>query len=258
MGVLDNKVAVITGAASGMGKAAAVLFAREGAKVVVADVSGEEEAAAAEIREAGREAIAAHVDVSIESDIQSMIDAATSNFGRLDVLYNNAGILGEATIADTTAEHFDHVIAVDLKGVFLGVKHGIPAMLETGGGSIINTASIAGFLGIPGTVAYCAAKAGVLQVTRTAALEYATQNIRVNAICPGAVWTAMNERLYGKTAEAKKAAAVAVPIGRVAEPEEVASVALFLASDASIYVTGVALPVDGGWTAGVMLPVYDE
>ncbi|MCH8815525.1 MAG: glucose 1-dehydrogenase [Chloroflexi bacterium] len=258
MGMLDNKVAVITGAGSGMGKVASIRFAREGAKIVVADVSGAEEETVGEIRDLGGDAVAAHVDVTQEADIKSMIDVALSNFGRLDVLYNNAGILGEASIAECSAELFDQVVAVNLKGVFLGVKYGIPAMLETGGGSIINTSSIAGFQGIPGTVAYCAAKAGVILVTKTAALEYATQNIRVNAICPGAVWTGMTIRIYGDTEMGQKEASAAQPTGRVAKPEEIASVALFLASDASSYVTGTAIPVDGAWTAGIALPVYDE
>jgi NAD(P)-dependent dehydrogenase (short-subunit alcohol dehydrogenase family) len=242
-GRLDGKVAVITGAGSGIGKATAELFHREGANVVAVDLSGQQEDVAKKL---GDGALAVHADVSKSEDVKAMIDAATSTFGRLDVLYNNAGIDGELhPTGECPEEAWDQVIAVNLKGVFLGFRYGIPAMLKTGGGSIISTASMAAVVAFPNMSAYCAAKGGVVMLTKTAAAEYAKQGIRANAICPGVIRTAITDHLPSEMIEAIKNV---TPVGRIADPSEVANLALFLASDEASFVTGTAMLVDGGYT----------
>lgn len=247
MGRIEGKVAIVTGAGSGIGRATAHLFAAEGAKVIVADVTGAEEETA---RTLGGDAVAVHADVSISADVRSMIEVARSRFGRLDVIFNNAGIDGaQAPTAECTEDNFDRVIAVNLRGVFLGMKHAIPLMLEGGGGSVINNASVAGLVGFRGMPAYCASKGGVVQLTKTAALEYATQHIRVNAICPGVILTPMVERLTAGNADAEAAFRATAPVERFGTPEEVAALALFLASHESSFVTGAALAIDGGFVA---------
>ena len=250
MGRLDGKVAVITGAGSGIGRATAILFAEEGARVVCADRSGQEDDVAAGLGEA---AIAVHVDVSVETDIQRMIALAEERFGRLDVLYNNAGFGGPMNpLHEQTVETWDEVHNTNLKAVFLGMKHGIPAMLRNGGGSIVSTASAAGLVGMKGHSIYGAAKAGVIQLTKAAALDYADRNIRVNAICPGFFWTGLVQgaRDTATVGQAPPPGAYppppGVPMNRWGLASEVAAAALFLASDESSFVTGVALPVDGG------------
>lgn len=247
MGRIEGKVAIITGAGSGIGRATAIRFAAEGAKVIVTDITGAEDETATSI---GADAVAVHGDVSISSDVRSMIEVARSRFGRLDVIFNNAGIEGaQAPTAECSEENFDRVISVNLRGVFLGMKHALPLMIESGGGSIINNASVAGLVGFRGIPAYCASKGGVIQLTKTAALEYATQHIRVNAICPGVIWTPMVQRFTAGSAEAEAAFRATEPVERFGTAEEVAALALFLASDEASFVTGAAMAVDGGFTA---------
>ena len=243
---LANKVAVITGAGSGMGKAMAQLFVHEGAKVVCADRSGNENETAALLGDA---AIAVHVDVSVTEDVRSMIAAAVQKFGRLDVLCNNAGFGGPIMpLCEHTEENFDTVVAVNLKGVFLGMKYGIEAMLRSGGGSVVNTASAAALVGWKGHGVYAAAKAGVIQMTKCAALDYADRGIRVNAFCPGTTWTGL-VKASAQHAVPPPGAKVppGTPMNRWGLASELAAAALFLASDESSFITGVALPVDGGY-----------
>ena len=240
---LDGKVAVITGAGSGIGAAMAELFCGEGARVVLADVSGNERAVAERL---GGAAVAVHTDVTRSDDIQAMLGTATSLFGRVDILCNNAGIEGDVVrTADCTEENFDRIWAVNGRAVFLGMRYGIPLLLEGGGGSIVNTASIAGLVAFPRMGAYCAAKGAVLMMTKTAAAEYAGRGLRVNAICPGAVETGMTASLGPLIQGVKER----TPMGRLATAAEVANLALFLASDEASFITGTAMLVDGGYTA---------
>jgi len=250
MGKLDEKVAIVTGAASGIGKATARLFSVEGAKVVVADWDEEAGAAvAAELRREGGHAIFVQADVSRSEDMQRMVQAALNEFGRIDILINNAGIEGQqAQTADATEENWDHVMEVNLKSVFLGMKYVIPQMLAQGGGAIVNNASVAGLVGFAGSPAYCASKGGIIQLTRVTALEYAARSIRVNCVCPGVILTPMVERV-AMTQEVMQALVGMEPVGRLGRPEEIASAILFLASDEASYVTGAILPVDGGLVA---------
>lgn len=245
MGKLDNKVAIVTGAGSGMGRASAVLFAQEGAKVVLADVSGRQEDAA---RAIGGDAVAVHCDVSQVEDVKAMIATAVSTFGKLDILFNNAGVTGpHALLHETDDDAMDKLYGVNLRGVFLGMKYAIPHMLDNGGGSIISTASAMALVGRKDQAAYGGTKGGVVAMTRNAAVDYGPHNIRVNAICPGMVYTG----LAGAKPDAHVApdSELPVPLGRWGLSHEIATAALFLASDDSSFITGVALPVDGGYTA---------
>ncbi|MGH2609083.1 MAG: SDR family NAD(P)-dependent oxidoreductase [Tepidiformaceae bacterium] len=252
MGRLDGKVAVITGGASGMGEATAKLFVSEGARVVIGDLQREKgEAVAASI---GPQCKFVACDVASSEDVAGMVGTAVTAWGRLDVTYNNAGIGGgEGSLVDCTEEVWDRVIAVDLKGVWLGMKHSIPHMLASGGGSIISTASIAAVLGFPGLGAYGAAKAGVTELTRVCAIEYAGQGIRANCILPGGILTPI---IYNNPSLAtpmdpellRPGMARMQPIPRAGLPEDIANAALWLASDESSFVTGQSIVVDGGYT----------
>jgi len=248
MGRLDRKVAVITGAGSGIGIETALLFAREGAKIVVADYASEAgEATVRQIGEKGGDALFIKTDVSQASDVERMVKATVEKYGRIDILYNNAGVLGEvAFVGDATEDDWDRLMSINLKGTFLCSKYAVREMIKGGGGVIVNTASAMGFVGLPGNAAYSAAKGGIIQLTRTMALEYASSNIRVNCLCAGWVDTPMNlklgERIINWTVRE-------TPMKRWAKPEEIAQAALYLASDESSFVTGAALVIDGGWTA---------
>jgi 3-oxoacyl-[acyl-carrier protein] reductase len=247
---LANKVAIITGAGSGMGKTAALLFAAEGAKIAAADITeGAVKETVAEITKAGGQALAIRADVSKAADVERMVDEAVAKFGALDIIYNNAGIEGDsAFLSNMTEEQFDRVIAINLRGVFLGMKFALPHMMKARSGSIINTASIAALVAIKGSTAYAAAKAGVIAMTRVAALEYGRYNIRVNAICPGAIETPMAERVRAGIAPNPAAIKRISLLERMARPEEIAKVALFLASDDASFATGAPFIIDGGWT----------
>jgi NAD(P)-dependent dehydrogenase (short-subunit alcohol dehydrogenase family) len=243
-GRLEGKVAIVTGAGSGIGRDIAVALHAEGAQVVIADVSGQEKAVADELGEA---ALAVHADVSKWADVEAMVAAAVDGFGRLDIVVNNAGIGGTpGPTADGTEENFDRVLAVNLKGVFLVMKASIPRLVENGGGSIVNIASIAGLVGYPTLSAYAASKGGVVQLTRTAAIEYAASGLRINAVCPGPIDTPLAR---SSSEERLKQVVANIPVGRLGRSEEVAATTVFLASDESSFVTGQAIAVDGGWTS---------
>lgn len=247
---LANKVAIITGAGSGMGKCAALLFASEGAKIAAADITeGPVKETVSEITKNGGQAIAIHADVSKAPDVERMVNETVAKLGPPNVLYNNAGIEGDsAFLSNMTEAQFDRVIAINLRGVFLGMKYALPHMVKLGGGSIINTASIAGLVAIKGSTAYSAAKAGVIAMTRVAALEYGRYNIRVNAICPGAIETPMAERVRQGVLPNPAAIKRISVLERMARPDEIAKVALFLASDDASFATGAPFIIDGGWT----------
>jgi NAD(P)-dependent dehydrogenase (short-subunit alcohol dehydrogenase family) len=253
MGKLDGKVAVITGAASGMGRATSLRFAKEGAAVVVADLNSQAgEATVSEIAAGGGRAVFQHTDVGSDAAIKSMIDRAVKEFGRLDITYNNAGI-GGATglLEDTNAEDWDKSFVILTRAVFLGIKYSIDPMRKAGGGSIISTSSVAGLRGVAGLHAYSAAKAAVVSLTESAAIELGHDRIRVNCICPGGVVTPLVYRgMRGGEDEARKSMARSQPIPRAGKPEDIAAMALFLASDDAEWITGTAMIVDGGMNTG--------
>ena len=257
MGRLDGKVALITGAASGMGRTAAEVFAGEGASVVLADVTDNAgQAAAEEISSTGAGAMYVHADVSMETDVRGMVESAVQRFGSLDVLYNNAGIFpaDDGSVTETPTETWERVMAINLKGVFLGCKYGIPAMVRSGGGSIINVASFVALMGAAtAQIAYTTSKGGVLAMTREIAVEFARRGIRANALCPGPIETPLLQELMSDPARRERRL-VHIPLGRLGQAREIVNAALFLASDESSYMTGAAFVVDGGITSAYVTP----
>jgi NAD(P)-dependent dehydrogenase (short-subunit alcohol dehydrogenase family) len=254
---LADKVAVITGAGSGIGRVAAQLFASEGASIVVADVVAEAASdTAATITAAGGHAVAVTVDVADEEAVGDMVEAAVGTFGALHILFNNAGIFpgDDGGVLDTPPSTWDRVMEVNLKGVWLGCRAAVPAMINSGGGSIVNVASFVALMGAAtAQVAYTASKGGVLAFTRELAVEYARSGIRANSICPGPIDTPLLAELMADPVR-KQRRLVHIPMGRLGRPDEIARAALFLASDESSFVTGSALVVDGGITAAYVTP----
>jgi NAD(P)-dependent dehydrogenase (short-subunit alcohol dehydrogenase family) len=256
-GRLDGKVALITGSGSGMGRSAAELFAREGAKVVVTDVVDDAGNDAVEaVRAAGGEATYVRADVSSADDCEAMVRCATDTYGGLHVLYNNAGIFpaDDGGVLDTPESTWETVMQINLKGVWLGCRAGIPAMIASGGGSIVNVASFVALVGAAtAQIAYTSSKGGVLSMTREIAVEYARQGIRANALCPGPIETPLLAELLSDPARRARRM-VHIPMGRLGQAEELARAALFLASDDSSFMTGASLVVDGGITAAYVTP----
>ena len=254
MGQLDQKVALITGASSGMGRATAVLFAREGARVVVVDIDEPGgEATVEQIRDAGGEGVFVQADVSRAADAERMIGAAVEGYGRIDILHNNAGMVLVKFLEDTSEEEWDRLMGVNLKAIFLAVKYAVPYMKRQGGGCIINTASTGSFAGQYMTPAYIASKGGVLQLSKTLALDYAQHKIRVNCICPGTVDTPMVRQHIETSPDPARTEALErqlIPLKRFLDPEEIAYAALYLASEQARGITGSALVIDGGTLAG--------
>jgi NAD(P)-dependent dehydrogenase (short-subunit alcohol dehydrogenase family) len=250
-GRVDGKVALITGGGSGIGRATALLFGREGAKVVVADYNTEGgDRTVKTINEAGGAALFHAADVSNPQNVEALMQKVVESYGRLDCAFNNAGIEGEfATTPKCSMENWQRVISINLTGVFLCMKYEIEQMLKNGGGAIVNTASAAGLVGLAGSSAYVAAKHGVAGLTKTAALEFARKGIRVNAVCPGFIRTPMVERGLDKGMVSEDQIIAAEPMHRMGKPEEIAEAVLWLCSEASSFVTGLPMPIDGGYVA---------
>lgn len=248
---LKNKVVLVTGASAGIGRTTALAFAKQGARLAISDVQQQEgNALAKEITNMGKECIYINCDVGNTKQVEAMIERVVDHFGSLDIAYNNAGIEGEMSfLPDGSAENFDQVINVNVKGVWSCMKYQIPVMKSQGKGVIINCSSIAGIIGSPGLPVYVASKHGVVGLTKNAALESARDGVRINAICPAGVQTAMLDRIVANNPELKQQMNDMHPIGRVAQPEEIANAVLFLASDQSSFITGHELLVDGGYTA---------
>ena len=252
---LKEKVALVTGAASGIGRATAVLFGQEGAKVMCADLDAEgAERVAKQIADGGGEAASTQADVSQAADVERMVRETVERWERLDVLVNNAGIYFILPLTQVPEEEWDRLININLKGVFLGCKYAIPEMVKGGGGSIVNTASIAGLRGSANWTTYCASKGGVVQLTKAVAMEVARLNVRVNCVCPGIIDTGMFDQAVDMVAVDRDELATTIgevhPMGRIGRPEEVAAAILFLVSEEASFITGVPLSVDGGLWAG--------
>lgn len=249
--IFQDKVAIITGASYGIGQATAIAFAQRGAKLVLADWKEDPaQKTMNEIKAVGGESVFVRCDVSRPADVQALVDACMKTYGRLDYAFNNAGIEGSQGIThECTEENWDRTLSVNLKGIWLCMKYEIPQMLKNPGSAIVNCSSVAGLVGFAGLPAYVASKHAVVGLTKTAALEYATQGIRVNAVCPGVIHTAMIDRLTGQDAAAEKQFTELEPVGRMGTPGEIAEAVVWLCSGASSFVTGVALPIDGGFVA---------
>ncbi|SHM57501.1 SDR family oxidoreductase [Flavobacterium xinjiangense] len=247
--IFKDKVALVTGGASGIGRATALAFAKKGAKVAVVDWKENDEIVDL-IKELGSEAIFIKCDVSKAEEVKAMVAEAIAAFGRLDYAFNNAGIEGtQANTLECTEQNWDKTIGVNLKGIWLCMKHEIPELLKQGKGAIVNCASVAGLIGFAGLPAYVASKHGVVGLTKTTALEYAKLGIRVNAVCPGVIQTPMIDRLTGKTKEAIEQFTGLEPMGRFGLPEEIANAVVWMCSDEASFVTGHAMTVDGGFVA---------
>jgi NAD(P)-dependent dehydrogenase (short-subunit alcohol dehydrogenase family) len=250
--IFSDKVVLITGGSFGIGQAAAIAFAQRGAKVIVADyIEDKEGHTMNEIKAAGTKGLFVKCDVSRASEVKAMIEKIIDTYGRLDYAFNNAGIEGSMSPThECSEENWDKTIAINLKGVWLCMKYQISQMLKQGKGVIVNNASIAGLIGFPGLPAYVATKHGIVGLTKTAALENAKSGLRINAVCPGVIKTAMVDRIINNNKEIEQQFISQEPIGRMGMPSEVADAVIWLCSDASSFVTGHSLPVDGGWVAG--------
>ncbi len=247
----QNKVALITGGSSGIGRATALAFAREGAKVIVASRREDESQETVRlVREAGSAGLFVKTDVSKEADVKTMVEKTIKAYGRLDFAFNNAGVEQIPTpLAEQTEETFNQITNINVKGVWLSMKYEIPQMLKNGGGAIVNMSSVAGLIGFPGVPLYVASKHAVLGLTKSTALEYAKAGIRINAVCPGAIETDMFDRFVKNNEQVRDQVMAMHPIGRSGRPEEIANAVVWLCSDAASFITGQSLALDGGFTA---------
>lgn len=250
MGQLDNKVAIVTGAAGGLGRATALAMFQEGAKVVMADITDEAgEAQAREFRERGGEVFYQHADIGLSADVENLVKVTVERYGKLDVLVNNAAVAIPGSVVDISEENWQRVLNINLSSVWRGMKYAIPHMLENGGGSIINISSAQSLIGFKGWSAYAAAKGGINSLTRQAAVDYSSRNVRINAIAPGTIMTPMNERIFAEMDDPQPLIdrwTSLITMGRFGQPEEVAALIVFLASDASSFITGEVIRIDGG------------